>query len=234
MQRLIGAFLRHGDYQQLADVPSAWQPFALNAEGIKQAQQAAHNLYDFSSEHQLALSSDIDSSSLLRAWQTADEIRKQFENKYSVRLTIKTYDALCERSVGAAANLKINEIEAILKQDPRYDIPPKGWKSRSDYCLPFPGAESLTDSGKRVARFINQTLASLKPTLNADTLKLFVGHGASFRHAAWLLGLITFDDIAKLSMYHASPIYFEYLPDGSIKQIGGQWKRRQKKDIVMD
>ena len=41
MSGLIAVFIRHGDYQQLPDTPSAHQPFPLTQAGEKQAQQAA-------------------------------------------------------------------------------------------------------------------------------------------------------------------------------------------------
>jgi 2,3-bisphosphoglycerate-dependent phosphoglycerate mutase len=59
-----------------------------------------------------------------------------------------------------------------------------------------------------------------------DTLQLFVGHGAAFRHAAHCLGVLAFEQIARLSMYHARPVYLEYLPDGRWQHIGGAWKMR--------
>ena len=41
MARLIVALIRHGDYAQLPDTPSAHQPFGLTEKGCKQAQEAA-------------------------------------------------------------------------------------------------------------------------------------------------------------------------------------------------
>ncbi|MCG8406975.1 MAG: hypothetical protein MI923_17395, partial [Phycisphaerales bacterium] len=78
-------------------------------------------------------------------------------------------------------------------------------------------------------------MADLAQQVTKDTLQLFVGHGAAFRHAAHHLELLAFDQLAKLSMYHAEPIYLEYCPSepvasdqsrGSWRKIGGDWKIR--------
>ena len=41
MPRLIAALIRHGDYRQLPDTPSAHQPFPLTDLGEHQAREAA-------------------------------------------------------------------------------------------------------------------------------------------------------------------------------------------------
>ena len=53
-------------------------------------------------------------------------------------------------------------------------------------------------AGQRVAEHISM---SMQDCINAecDTLKVFVGHGAAFRHAAHILDVLNFDDIAKFS-----------------------------------
>ncbi len=58
-------------------------------------------------------------------------------------------------------------------------------------------------------------------------MKLFVGHGAAFRHAAYDLGLLAFDDLARLSMYHAEPIVFR-AEGGQWQRIEGGWKVRTR------
>jgi hypothetical protein len=70
--------------------------------------------------------------------------------------------------------------------------------------------------------------------LREDTLKIYVGHGAAFRHAAHHLGVLAFEDIAKLSMYHGVPVLLESHPDGSWRQVGGQWKQRAPKEDFVD
>ena len=127
-----------------------------------------------------------------------------------------------------------SEIETILQKDPRYNAPPKNWKSDSHYCLPFQGAESLTQSGERVAKHLSRSLSKLHKKIQSDTLKIFVGHGASFRHAAWHLKVIPFNKIKQLSMHHASPLFFEWTKEGELKHIAGEWKQRKKTEEFSD
>ena len=76
---------------------------------------------------------------------------------------------------------------------------------------------------------------SMQDCINAerDTLKVFVGHGAAFRHAAHILGVLNFDDIAKFSMHHAKPIYIELIDDKWV-HIGGDWKQRDGARSLLD
>lgn len=234
MPKLIAAFLRHGDYQQLGSTPSAWQPFALTDQGELQAKHAAESLLNYASTEQLTIYPIIDCSSLLRAWQTADIIRLQLAKKLNRDYQLEAHDALCERSVGSVANLSITQIESILETDPRYSAPPNNWKSDSHYCLPFPGAESLMNSGQRVATHLIQRLEAIWQTCKEDTLFIVVGHGASFRHAAYQLGLLSFEQISQLSMYHATPIFLEQIAHQKVQHIDGKWKIRSNKDQLLD
>lgn len=220
MPRLIAALIRHGDYQQRPDTPSAHQPFPLTPLGEQQAHQAGLDIAAYATEHALTLHPIIDCSSLLRAWQTARLLADALPGTapYSLHSTM----ALAERSVGIAANLTIAEIESLLAQDPRCDAPPDNWKSNSHYCLPLPGAESLMTAGERVARHLQQRTAEPVAT---DTLKVFVGHGAALRHAAFHLGVLTEPQIPRLSMFHARPVYLEKTADGW-QHIAGDWKQR--------
>ena len=120
-------------------------------------------------------------------------------------------DALAERGLGSAANLTIAAIEAVIREDPRFEEPPADWKSNSRFRLPLQGAESLLQAGERVAAHITRQMQVLARQTRPDTLKLFVGHGAAFRHAAYHMGIRTFEQIAQLSMYHAQPVFLEYL-----------------------
>ena len=124
------------------------------------------------------------------------------------------------------ANLTIDEIERILTLDPRYSVPKKDWKSDSFYCLPFDGAESLNQAGERVAEHVRawQTQAS-------DGIKLFIGHGAAFRHGASYLNAMAFDDIKKLSMFYGHPVVFELVDGQSPNTLYGDWKQRQVQDV---
>jgi 2,3-bisphosphoglycerate-dependent phosphoglycerate mutase len=222
--RLIAALIRHGDYRQRPNTPSAHQPYPLNAEGEAQAGRAAEAIRAEAEVQGWRLIDSIDSSRLLRAWQTARIIALALSaNREPL---IECFDALAERGLGSAANLNLDEIAAALRDDPRYPEPPPDWKANSRYRLPLQGAESLLDAGERVAAHLRTRMQSLRGRVQADSLKLFVGHGAAFRHAAYRLGVLQFEDIARLSMYHANPVYLEFRADGTWHQVAGEWKLR--------
>ncbi|MGB5438614.1 MAG: histidine phosphatase family protein, partial [Gammaproteobacteria bacterium] len=71
MARLIAALIRHGDYHQVPDTPSAHQPWPLTREGEAQAQAGAQALHELVVRNGWSLVPAIDSSCMLRAWQTA-------------------------------------------------------------------------------------------------------------------------------------------------------------------
>jgi 2,3-bisphosphoglycerate-dependent phosphoglycerate mutase len=233
MARLIAALIRHGDYQQLPDTPSAHQPFPLNSEGEVQAQQGAQVLHDMLVRNDWTLVPSIDSSRLLRAWQTAVIFADRLSELTSSALPVESYDALAERGVGCVANLTIAQIEAVLQQDPRVSDPPAGWKADSHYCLPLQGAESLLQAGERVAAHLSQSMAALPPD-DHGRVKVFVGHGAAFRHAACHLGVLKFGQLRQLSMFHCQPLMLEYLPDGSWRHVEGNWKVREESSRFTD
>ena len=234
MPRLIAALIRHGDYHQLPDTPSAHQPFGLNEAGQQQAIRAVDTLYKTIVDNNWQLASSVDSSRLLRAWQTAQIISQNLSNLCNRSFKLREFDGLAERGLGSAGNLTVTRIEQILDQDPRFDRPPPGWKADSHYCLPLQGAESLIQAGQRVAAHLKERMAQLLPDAKQDVVKLFVGHGAAFRHAAYHLGVLSFDDIARFSMYHADPVYIEYCADGSWMHVGGDWKLRPAKSEFTD
>jgi len=223
----IAILLRHGDYHQRPGAPSAHQPFGLTDEGGKQAEAAGPAVVKMAEENGWRLHPVIHCSNLLRGWQTAEIIRRTTPEFSGT----EGYDALAERGLGSAANLTVAEIEAALAADPRYDAPPPDWKSNSHYRLPLQGAESLMDAGERVARHLDESLASLE---EPGTAIVFVGHGAAFRHAAHHLGVLAFDDIAKLSMHHATPVALETVGNGPWRQAAGEWKVRQVGEEARD
>jgi broad specificity phosphatase PhoE len=233
MARLIAALIRHADYRQLPDTPSAHQPFPLNSAGETQAQQGAQALHDMLVRNDWSLVPSIDSSRLLRAWQTAVIFADRLSELASSALPVESYDALAERGVGSLANLTIAAIEAVLQQDPRVSDPPAGWKADSHYCLPLPGAESLLQAGERVAAHLSQSMAALPPD-DHDRVKVFVGHGAAFRHAAYHLGVLKLGQLRQLSMFHCQPLMLEYLPDGSWRHVEGDWKVREESSRFTD
>jgi 2,3-bisphosphoglycerate-dependent phosphoglycerate mutase len=226
MPRVIAALIRHGDYQQLPDTPSAHQPFPLTNEGQIQAHQAAGALRNIITDNDWSLCSSVDSSQLLRAWQTARIIINELDKSFSSSLLLNGFDELAERGLGSAANLTIKQIEDIVHHDPRFADLPVDWKSNSYFCLPLQGAESLMQAGERVASHLTRQMEALASSASTDTLKLFIGHGASIRHAAFHLGVLKFEQIAQLSMHHAQPIFLEYHQKGQWQQIAGHWKLR--------
>lgn len=234
MARLIAALIRHGDYAQLPDTPSAHQPFPLNATGEQQAREAAALLREACARNGWQLESGIDSSRMLRAWQTARIIAFELADLVPSGLTVTCFDALAERSVGSAANLSMAQIQDIIHRDPRFPDLPEGWKSDSHYRLPLQGAESLVEAGERVAMHLRQGITGLPVTPDVSRLKLFIGHGAAMRHAAWHLGVLEFQQIAQLSMYHGRPVYIECRPDGSWCHVGGEWKTRAQGSVDLD
>jgi len=232
MARRIAIFLRHGAYHQRPYTPSAHQPFPLTPDGVEQARQAAGLIDKMTQEHGWDIHPVIQSSNLLRAWQTADIIAQGLEGLDR----IEGVDALAERGLGSAANLTITQIEEVLRDDPRFDAPPKDWKSSSLYRLPLQGAESLMQAGERVAEHVRSHMAGLALDANAEraVAVLFVGHGAAFRHAAYALGALAFDDIAKLSMHHAIPVALEVAAENAWSHAAGAWKVRVPKDRNLD
>lgn len=225
MARLIAALIRHGDYHQLPDTPSAHQPWPLNNTGETQAQEGVQLLHDMIVRNDWTLVHSIDSSRLLRAWQTAVIFADGLADLAASTPQIESYDELAERGVGSLANLTIAQIEAVLHQDPRVSDPPADWKADSHYRLPLQGAESLLEAGERVAGHLSKSMAGLLPD-DHDRIKIFVGHGAAFRHAAYHLGVLAFEQIRQLSMFHCQPVMIEYLPGGQWRHVEGDWKVR--------
>jgi 2,3-bisphosphoglycerate-dependent phosphoglycerate mutase len=228
MPARIAALIRHGDYHQLADVPSARQPFALTDEGCAQAESGAAELMEILGARGWSIVSEIDSSNMLRAWQTAQIVARICGAK-----TVTGFDALAERGLGCAANLTLKQIENILRDDPRYPAPPPGWKADSHYRLPLQGAESLIEAGRRVADHIERRMTEFAAAGDGDA-GIFVGHGAAFRHAAFHLGALELDLVAALSMYHGRPVLLESGADGRWRHIAGDWKPRVDETEAMD
>jgi 2,3-bisphosphoglycerate-dependent phosphoglycerate mutase len=232
MSRCIAILLRHGDYHQLANTPSAHQPFALNDEGRVQAGNAISLLNEMTKTNGWMLDPVIHSSNLQRSWETASIIADGLSNIESVA----TYDELAERGLGCAANLTTRQIEEVVEQDSRFEKLPENWKSDSYYCLPLQGAESLMDAGKRVAEHLLKAMLEIRLSDNTeqDIAKIFIGHGAAFRHAAFQLGVLQFEQLKLLSMFHAKPLALEFNAEQNWTQIVGEWKVRSNQDINVD
>lgn len=223
------AFVRHGQYEQITEAPSALQPYPLTSEGREAARVEALRFADWLEQNSLLPEPVIYASTLLRAWETASIYAEALSaNLAALRdksISVVSDSALCERSVGAVANLTAKEIERILELDPRFKSPPRGWKSQSDYRLPFDGAESLIEAGQRVAEFVRQHRAT-----SEKTIQIFVGHGASIRHAACHLNVIEQCDINRLSMFYAHPVALRFDANNGWDLIYGGWKQRRLED----
>jgi len=233
MSANYAVFIRHGDYHHQAATPGAFQPFPLTVEGETQAVNCVEKILAFGEQHGLRIAPTLHSSIVLRAWSTAEIIRRKLadmipDESYSLMQT----DLLCERSVGSLANLPISAIEQVVSEDPRYETPPAGWKSDSHYRLPYPGAESLMQAGERVSSYINQVMSTLPA--DASIMQLFIGHGAAFRHAACDQAMLELDEIKNLSMFHAEPIYFTMGPDKGWRHRAGEWKIRSQHSSYTD
>ncbi|SIQ48868.1 histidine phosphatase family protein [Marinobacterium stanieri] len=224
MTKLI-ALIRHGDYEQLAKTPSALQPYPLTDEGAEEVRQQARRFRDWLEQQDIRPSAEVHCSTLLRAWQTAQLYMEELADLFSSTPELQSFPDLCERRVGSVANLSTGEIERILELDPRFEPAPKGWKSDSHYRLPLEGAESLMDAGTRVAGHLR--LCAAAPERG---LQLVFGHGAAFRHAAYHLNVIEFDDIKRLSMYHGHPVVLQQDPLTGWSHHSGEWKIRQKSE----
>lgn len=234
MSRLFAALVRHGDYHQLPDTPSAHQPFALNSAGEGHARRAAEVLTDVIQQRGWSLLPVFNTSRMLRAWQTARIMADNLEASAPSPIKLESFDELAERCVGSAANLSRKQIEEVVRQDPRFNDLPSDWKENSHVQLPFQGAESLMQSGHRVATYLIRVMSELAPRVDTDSLKVFVGHGASIRHAAYHLGVMDYDEVRKLSMSHGQPVILEYIANDYWKHVAGEWKIRAKYNDRID
>jgi broad specificity phosphatase PhoE len=232
--RVIAALVRHGDYLQQPETPSAFQPFPLSPKGIEQAKRSVTLLRGVLTMFGWSLHPVVDSSRLLRGWQTAELICRTLAGQHGEPMEIKQFDELAERSLGAANNLNLHQIEDVIQADPRCDPLPPDWKSNSHFRLPLQGAESLMQAGHRVAGHLDARLSQLQQEVTQNTVKLFVGHGAAFRHAAHHLGVLRFEQIAQLSMHHCRPVYLERIAAGTWVHLTGEWKVRSAHEPVAD
>lgn len=233
---MIGRFailLRHGAYHQKPGTPSALQPYGLTASGQEQARAAAVEVSELAETGGWQIDPEIVCSRQQRAWQTAATLAAELTARSGEPVHILEDEALAERSVGAFANLTTAEIEDILAQDPRYARPPKNWKSDSHYKLPAQGAESLMEAGARVADCLSSHVNRLSDA-GGPKARIFVGHGASLRHAAHHLGVLDLEDIPSLSMHHARPVVLKRTRDGTWHHHCGSWKQRRPLETSLD
>ena len=226
MSRVI-ILMRHAAYQQPDGVPSAHLPYPLTNAGLEQARLGALEVAQLAREHKWSLDPIIDCSTLLRAWQTAEIVADALREQSNDQVLVDSFDALAERSLGAVANLTVDEIGRIVEGDPRFAPLPEGWKRDSGFRLPFPGCESLIEAGQRVAKHLGSRLAEMRSVPDGVTAKIFVGHGGSIRHAALEMGALSESDVASLSMHYARPVCLIAASNDAWRHIAGDWKVRQ-------
>ena len=116
MAQLIAALMRHGVYHQPDGVPSAHLPHPLTPQGETDARSGARALLAETTSRGWRLDAVIDSSSLLRAWQTAEIAAREIGAATGSEPAVEPFDALAERSVGSAANLTEREIEEVVRR----------------------------------------------------------------------------------------------------------------------
>ena len=234
MPRLVAALLRHGEYNQPRNVLSAFLPYPLNDAGELQARDAATAVLDLSRVHGWQIHRSIDTSQLLRAWQTGTILAQNLSAALHARFDVEAFEVLAERCVGSAANLTIEEIEEIVRMDSRLAAMPDGWRHDGRFRLPFPGAETMVESGERVAHHLDRRMRELAGQASQNTLKVFVGHGGSFRHAAALLGVLAEEQLPRVSMWHCRPLVFEFDVQRGWAHLTGDWKVRSARDARGD
>lgn len=230
LSKPVVVFLRHGDYEQRAETPSAHQPYPLTPEGSLQAAAAGPLLREMAASHGWHWQGKIFTSPLLRAWQTAERVRSDLSGPDGSYELVES-ESLMERGLGSGANLTLAELEEVIARDPRCKDLPPNWKSDSAFRLPLPGAESLLEAGLRVSEFVKSVLETLEdsPAEERASAILFVGHGAAFRHAAHHLGVLKREDLARLSMFHARPVALQEDDSGVWRTVAGEWKVRETK-----
>lgn len=220
--------MRHGHYHQPPSTPSAHLPHPLTEKGEAQAARAAEAVASVAADQGWEIDAVIESSHLLRAWQTATIIAGHWSQRFDRGFRVEEYEALSERSVGSAANLTEAEIEAAVARDPRHSLPPN-WRLDSRLRLPFSGAESLMEAGNRLLVHLDRGFAALASAAQTDTVRLVVGHGGSIRHAAIHMGILRLENVLDLSMENCGTVYFERRLDGSWTHVFGEWKVRDRR-----
>jgi broad specificity phosphatase PhoE len=224
--RRIAGLVRHGHFDRPDGVASAHSLFPLSEQGRDQARQAADPILEFCEEFGLELDPRIESSQLLRAWQTAELIAKALMTRTGKRFHVLQRDELVERGLGSCANMTFESIQTMLAKDPRLGSLPAGWRRMPEFRLPVQGAESLMQAGARTATRIATSLESIPAADPKDLMRLFVAHSGCLRHAAVQLGALDVRLVSGLSMDFAQTALLEKLPNGDWVHIAGQFRKQ--------
>ena len=223
--RRVSVLVRHGHFDRPEDTASAHSLLPLSETGHAQAEAAARVIAGRCAEHGLAIDKRIEASQLLRAWQTANVLSEQLTQYTDTKHHVIQRDELIERGLGSAANLTFTRIGELVAADSRLGPLPEGWRRTPEFRLPFPGAESLMDAGKRVAGRIETSMDSISDEDPSDIARLFVAHSGCLRHASVVLGALDVRLVSGLSMDFVQAILLEKLPDGSWVQLAGEFQK---------
>lgn len=223
--RRLAALVRHGQFPRPEGVASAHLPLPLSPEGRGHARNAGLQLARIAREHGIELDETIESSQLLRAHETAIVVAETLAEETGRSFEVVDRDDMLERGLGSCANLRFDEIEAVLAADDRLDPLPAGWRRMPDFRLPVPGAESQMDAGRRTAARIDGSLAAM-PDGPEDRMRVFVAHGGCLRHASVVKGALSFERVSQVTMDYGQVVAIERLSDGSWRRAIGEWKER--------
>ncbi len=223
--RRLAALVRHGHFPRPEGVASAHLPLPLSPEGRGHARDAGLQIARVANEQGIRLDETIESSQLLRAHETATVIAETLTRETDGAFEVVDRDDMLERGLGSCANLRFDEIEALLAVDERLDPLPEDWRRIPDFRLPVPGAESQMEAGRRTAARIDGSLAAM-PEGPEDRMRIFVAHGGCLRHAAVVKGALPIERVTQVTMDYGQVVAMERLPDGTWRRAIGEWKER--------
>ena len=223
--RRVAALVRHGEFDRPAETASSHQLLPLTDRGREQARAGAAALLSHCERLGLELDPTIESSQLLRAWQTAKAIAEELEALTGQRFEVVETEELVERGIGSCTNLTFERIREVLAADPRLEPLPEGWRRMPDYRLPVLGAESLMDAGRRAADRIEAGLSERPATDPRNYLRVFVAHGGCLRHAAVCLGTLDLEDVAGRTMDFVQAVLLERVGT-RWRTLAGEWKKK--------
>lgn len=211
--------LTHGTHQNWG--PShGYLSERLNPLGEQQAKTCAEDLIRYCRQHELLINEEIHTAPSLKAYQTAHILAHEISQGQE-HLEVLECEQLSERKLGEATNLSLDEIEQILKLDPRTQSPSRGWEHNSWYKLPFSGAESLMEAGLRVAAHLQKCTEELH--FGPKRCQVVIADSNAICHAASCLGLIQSKDIPQRKLAPCAPLFLHRRHRGHWELISGQW-----------